>query len=84
MLNVIANCCPGHEYLMKDLIATRLTAADFERVKAANPERFKNYRFIPGKEVDFLWWHKIHKKLTKTKIVQAYFDCDYHGNITEY
>lgn len=87
--NIIAKCVKGKEYLMGEMIGTHLTQKEWEKVKDANPQLFADtdkvvWRFIPQSETDFSWWDRITKKLTKTKIVQCEFNCDYYGKITEY
>lgn len=82
-MNIIAKGRPGAEYILTDLIATRLSKSKFEQIQAQN-EILKDYRYIPQNQTDFSWWPRISKKLTNKKIVQAYFECDFYGNITEY
>ena len=83
-MNIIAKCVPGKEYIIKSMMATPLTASQFEKVKELNQERFADYRFIPFKDTDFSWWDKITQKLTKTKIKDACFNCDFNGKVSEY
>lgn len=71
-------------YIITDFMATRLSKKDFERLQELNPELLKDWRYTPRKETDFSWWSKVTKKLTKTKIVTAYFDIDFYGNVSEY
>jgi hypothetical protein len=88
-VNIIAKSVKGKEYLISEMIATRLTDKQWQKIKELNPQLFGDsdsfvWRFIPQKETDFSWWPKISRKLTSTKIKGACFDCDYYGNITEY
>lgn len=85
-LAIVAYSKPEQEYLinLNTAMATRLSEKDFEKVKQANPDKFKGYRYIKPCDIDFSWWYRIHQYLTKTKIVQREFNIDYYGNITEY
>lgn len=87
-INIIAKSVKGKEYLICDMMATRLTREKWEAVKASNPEVFGDtdkytWRFIPQNETDFSWWYRISRKLTSQKIVTACFECDYHGKVRE-
>lgn len=77
---------PGCEYLidLSSAMATRLSEREFEQVKQANPDKFEGYRYIKPSDIDFSWWYRIHRYLTKSKITTREFDIDYHGNVTEY
>lgn len=77
---------PGREYLidLSSAMATRLSEREFEQVKQANPDKFEGYRYIKPGDVDFTWWCRVHRYLTKRKITSREFDIDYYGNITEY
>lgn len=81
--NVIAKCKPGQEYIILDMIATKLSKSQFENIKKYNEKLFENYHFIPYEETDFTWWSGITKKLTQRKITRAYFDIDFYGNVRE-
>ena len=85
-LAIVTPVIPGREYLMKlsEAMATRLTEAQFAKVKEANPERFKNYKYIKSSDVDFSWWQDIHYYLTKRKIISREFDIDYYGHVVEH
>lgn len=84
-LAIVAPVVPGREYLFKlgEAMATRLSEREFERVKQANPERFKNYKYIKSCDIDFSWWCRVHRYLTKRKITPREFDIDYYGRVVE-
>lgn len=83
-INIIAKGVKGKEYLITDMIATRLNESQFKQVQALNPF-LSEYRFIKHEDTDFTWWTRIHKKLTKSKIVSGMdYDIDFYGNVTEY
>ena len=84
-LAIVTPVVPGREYLMKlnEAMATRLTEVQFDKVKTANPDRFKGYRYIKPCDIDFSWWCRIHQYLTKTKIMPREFDIDYYGRVVE-
>jgi len=82
-INIIAKGKPGAEYIITDMMATRLNEETFKKLQAINPDTLGAYRFIPQSETDFSWWSRIERKLSRTKITRAYFNCDFHGNVTE-
>lgn len=85
-LALVAYSKPGREYMVKldTAMATRLSEREFEQVKKANPDKFEGYRYIKPSDIDFTWWCRVHRYLTKSKITSREFDIDYYGNITEY
>lgn len=82
--NMLVKRVKGKEYLIYDFMATTLNKKDFEAIKKINLDTLGEYDFIPQAETDFSWWSKVTKKLTKTKIVTAYFDIDFYGKVSEY
>lgn len=83
-MNIIALGVKGKEYLIRDMMATRLTEKEFEEVKQNTNGYFDEWRYIPHKDTDFSWWRVVNKKLTKRHIYRDMaFECDVHGNITE-
>lgn len=82
-MNILTKGKPGAEYIIVDMIATRLSKSKFEELQKLNPETLGDYKFVPQSETDFSWWPRISKKLTPKKIVQAYFECDWHGKVVE-
>lgn len=85
-LAIVTPVVPGREYLMRlsEAMATRLSEAQFNKVKEANPERFNNFKYIKPADIDSTWWASIHYYLTPSKITPRYFDCDIHGRVVEY
>ncbi len=83
-VNIIAKGVKGKEYIITDMIATRISEKKFKELQKINTEKLGDYRFIENKHTDFSWWARISKKLTPTKISSAYFECDFYGNIREY
>lgn len=81
--NMLVKRVTGKEYLIHSFMATTLDESTFNKMKAINPETLSDYYFIPQSETDFSWWSKCFKKLTRTKIVQADFDIDWNGKVTE-
>ena len=83
-MNIIALGVKGKEYIIKDMMATRLTKKQFEYVQQHTDGRFDDWRFIPYNDTDFSWWSRIDKKLTQRKIYSGLaFECDIRGDITE-
>ena len=84
-MNIVALGVPGKEYIIKDMMATRLTKKQFEYIQQHTDGRFDEWRFIPHGGTDFSWWGKIDKKLTQRRIYSGLtFRCDFWGDITEY
>lgn len=81
--NMLVKRVPGKEYLIHSFMATTLDEATFNKMKAINPDTLGDYHFIPQSETDFSWWSKCFRKLTRTKIVDADFDIDFYGKVTE-
>ena len=82
--NLLAKGVDGKEYLITDFIATKLTETQANKM-IEQFDVLKGYRFIPYEETDFSWWDRVTKKLTAKKLTEGnYFECDFHGNVTEY
>lgn len=82
--NILAKCLKGQEYIITDMIATKLTKQKFAKLQELN-DFLQDYRFIEYKDTDFTWWDKITKYLTINKLYKnCNFDIDYYGNITRY
>lgn len=83
--NIIAKRVKGQEYIIYDMIATKLNKKTFQKLQALNPALLGDYYFIDYKDTDFSWWGKITKYLTLSKITSGWmFDCDFYGSITKY
>lgn len=82
--NILVKRDKEHTYLIKDFMATSLSKNKFEKLKEQNKAILGDFDFIPYNETDFMWWNKIEKYLTPTKIVKAYFNIDFYGNVTKY
>lgn len=84
-LAIVTPVVPGREYLIKlsEAMATRLSEREFEQVKQANPDKFKGYRYIKPCDIDFSWWPRIRRYLTKRKIISREFDIDCYGRVVE-
>ena len=82
-MNMIVKRVKGKEYLISDMMGTSLSKVKFEKLKELNPELLGDYVFLPKSEICSSWWAKTTKKLTSTKIVHTYFDCDLWGKVTE-
>lgn len=81
--NMLVKRVPDKPWIIYGFMATTMSKTKFEALKAINPETLGDYYFIPQSETDFSWWSKCFKKLTRTKIVQADFDIDWNGKVTE-
>ena len=81
--NLIVKRVKGREYLITDMIATKLTKGQFERLRSLNKDLLGDYEYCNYKDTDFSWWSRVHKYLTLKRITTAYFDIDYWGNVTK-
>ena len=84
-MNIVALGVKGKEYIIKDMMATRLTKKQFEYMQQHTNGLFDDWRFIPYDETDFSWWSRITKKLTQRRVYSGMaFECDARGDITEW
>lgn len=81
--NMLVKRVEDKPYIIYGFMATTMGKEKFEKLKAINPDTLGDYDFIAQKDTDFSWWSKVERKLTPTKIVRAYFDIDYYGNVSE-
>lgn len=81
--NLVVKRVKGQEYLITDMIATKLSKAKFEKLKELNKNLLGEYVFIKYEDTDFSWWDKVTKYLTERRITKAYFDIDFYGNVTK-
>ena len=81
--NMLVKRVEDKPYIIHGFMATTMSKEKFEKLKAINPDTLGDYDFIAQKDTDFSWWSKVERKLTPTKIVRAYFDIDYYGNVSE-
>lgn len=80
MYNILAKY---DKFYITDFIATKLNKKQFTQLQQCN-DFLKDYTFIPFENTDFMWWSKTQKYLTKSKIVRAYFEIDFYGNVSKY
>lgn len=83
--NLLVKRVKGEEFIISDLIATKLSKEQFEEIKRFNPKLLGDYEFCAYKDTDFLWWQNVHKYLTSTKLVNnVIFQIDYDGGIYKF
>lgn len=75
-MNLLVKRKEGAEYIITDMIATRLSKRKFEELKAVNAEKLGGYEFMKADEVDWTWWDKVFKKLTTKAIYRTAFRYD--------
>lgn len=75
-MNLLVKRKAGAEYIITDMIATRLSKRKFEELKAVNAEKLGDYEFIKAGEVDWTWWDRVFKKLTAKAIYRTAFRYD--------
>lgn len=75
-MNLLVKRKAGAEYIITDMIATRLSRRKFEELKAVNTEKLGEYEFMSASEVDWTWWDRVFKKLTTKAIYRTSFRYD--------
>ena len=80
-MNLLTKNKPGAEYIITDMMATRLSRKKFEQLKEINPDTLGEWNWCECP--DFSWWSRVTKKLTPSAIRSAYFEY-YNGRIIEY
>lgn len=82
--NIVAKPHKECSYALTDMMATKLTERQFNKIKELNPDLLGDYIFIPYNDTDFSWWSRVTRYLTLHKIRRASFEVDYFGRITKY
>lgn len=82
--NILTKKDKQKEYIITDMIATKLTEKKFLELKKLNSKILGEYDFVKFENTDFSWWGKISKYLTATKITRANFEIDFFGNVEKY
>ena len=72
-MNMIVKRKEGAEYIITDMIATRLSKRKFEELKKVNEEKLGAYVWLAPSEIDWTWWDRVFKKLTPRAIYRAEF-----------
>lgn len=75
-MNLLVKRKAGAEFIITDMIATRLSKRKFEELKAVNAEKLGEYEFMKASEVDWTWWDRVFKKLTPTAVYRTAFRYD--------
>ena len=76
-MNLLVKRKEGAEFIITDMIATRLSKRKFEELKAVNAEKLGEYEFMKASDVDWTWWdNRVFKKLTTKAIYRTSFRYD--------
>ena len=82
-MNLLVKRLAGREYIITDMMATSLNKKAFEELKACNEEKLGEWEFMPASEVDWTWWDRVFKKLTKRAIYRTGFRYNISNNKVE-
>lgn len=75
-MNLLVKRKAGAEFIITDMMATRLSERKFEELKAVNAEKLEGWEFVKAGDVDWTWWDRVFKKLTPTAIYRTSFRYD--------
>lgn len=75
-MNLLVKRKEGAEYIITDMMATRLSKRKFEELKECNKEKLGDWEFMKASDVDWTWWDRVFKKLTATAIHRTAFRYD--------
>lgn len=82
-MNLLVKRKAGAEYIITDMIATRLSKRKFEELRQINMNKLGDYEFMPASEVDWTWWDRVFKKLTERAIYRTSFRYNISTNKVE-
>ena len=82
-MNLLVKRKAGAEYIITDMIATRLSKHKFEELRQINMSKLGDYEFMPASEVDWTWWDRVFKKLTERAIYRTSFRYNISTNKVE-
>lgn len=75
-MNLLVKRKAGAEYIITDMMATRLSKRKFEELQARNKDKLGDWDFMSASEVDWTWWDRVFKKLTERAIYRTAFRYD--------
>ena len=82
-MNLLVKRLEGREFIITDMMATRLSKRKFEELKACNEDKLGAWEFMPASEVDWTWWDRVFKKLTPSAIYRTSFRYNISTNKVE-
>lgn len=75
-MNLLVKRKAGQEFIITDMMATRLSKRKFEELQACNKDTLGDWEFMQARDVDWTWWDKVFKKLTPSAIYRTAFRYD--------
>lgn len=75
-MNLLVKRKAGQEFIITDMMATRLSKRKFEQLQACNKDKLGDWDFMSASEVDWTWWDRVFKKLTERAIYRTAFRYD--------
>ena len=82
-MNLLVKRKAGQEFIITDMMATRLSERKFKELKACNKDTLCEYEFMSASEVDWTWWDRVFKKLTERAIYRTAFRYNISNNKVE-
>lgn len=82
-MNLLVKRKAGQEFIITDMMATRLSKRKFEELQACNKDKLGDWDFMSASEVDWTWWDRVFKKLTERAIYRTAFRYNISNNKVE-
>lgn len=82
-MNLLVKRKAGAEFIITDMMATRLSERKFKELQASNKDELGEYEFMSASEVDWTWWDRVFKKLTERAIYRTAFRYNVSNNKVE-
>ena len=75
-MNLLVKRKAGAEFIITDMMATRLSERKFKELQACNKDTLGDWEFMQARDVDWTWWDRVFKKLTERAIYRTAFRYD--------
>lgn len=82
-MNLLVKRKAGAEYIITDMMATRLSERKFKELQACNKDTLGDWEFMQARDVDWTWWDRVFKKLTPSAIYRTAFRYNISNNKVE-
>lgn len=82
-MNLLVKRKAGQEFIITDMMATRLSERKFKELQACNKDKLGDWEFMQARDVDWTWWDRVFKKLTPSAIYRTAFRYNISNNKVE-
>lgn len=82
-MNLLVKRKAGAEFIITDMMATRLSERKFKELQACNKDTLGDWEFMQARDVDWTWWDRVFKKLTPSAIYRTAFRYNISNNKVE-